>query len=161
MKTGMCAIVLLLMLCGPLGAQQADLDAERAAILALHERARQAHFDGDAEAFLAGTAEEWLRVSGGEVTKRQKAERLLPLQHYLDRMTFDVVKDATPTVVEVSPDGQMAWLIGVVDVRGHIRTDAGAVEPVAFRSAFLHVYRKGDTGWSRVAEADTQRPLLP
>ena len=136
----------------------ATADSDRAAILALHERTRRAHFEKDSALFLAGTADEWLRVSGGEVAQRRKAEQLPGLQDYLDRMEFDAVEDARPTVVELSADGTLAWLVGAVDVRGRYR-GADGVEPVAFRAAFLHVYRKGPEGWERVAEADTQRPL--
>lgn len=133
--------------------------ADRAAILALHERTRRAHFERDAEAFLAGTADAWLRVSGGGLAERQKADQLPLLQDYLDRMEFDAVEDAQPTVVEISADGTLAWLAGVVDIRGRYRGEDGAVEPVSFRAAFLHVYRKGPGGWERVAEANTERPL--
>lgn len=138
-------------------AQAADPD--RAAILALHERTGQAHFDRDAKAFLSGTADTWLRVSGGEVAERTKTEQLPRLQEYLDRMEFDTIEEVRPPVVEFSPDRRVAWLVGAVDVRGRLRGQGDVVEPVGFRAAFLHVYRKGDDGWERVAEADTQRPL--
>jgi hypothetical protein len=146
-------------LVGAAGAPSAGGAADRAAILALHERTRRAHFQRDAEAFLDGTADTWLRISGGELAERRKAERLPLLQDYLDRMEFEAVEDAQPTVVEISADGTLAWLAGVVDIRGRYRGEDGEVEPVSFRAAFLHVYRKGPDGWERVAEADTERPL--
>lgn len=148
-------LVGLIAACGP----AADPAAEVAAILAINERVRQAHWDADATAFLAAHPAEWLTISHGSLETSTRDETLPRLQQYLDDMTFSELSFQSDPMVHVSGDGRTAWLIGSVRVRGLRRHGEGRPEPVAFTSAWVDLYRKENDRWLLVARASTDAPL--
>jgi len=136
-----------------------DEDADRRAILSLYEAQRAAHFQRDAEAFLAAVEGGYWAIGNGTVRFRRKAEALPQVRTYLESTRFEEVRDVAPPRVTLSPDGRSAWLIGQVEVRGARRDSTGAERPMAFRAAWMDVYRKDDGRWRLVARANTEGRL--
>ncbi len=136
-----------------------DLDREIAAIRAINERVRQAHWQADAEGFLAAHRTTWLSVANGSVDTVAKANALPRLQQYLSEMTFEEISYQAEPIVHVSTDGRSAWLIGQVMVRGSRRQEDGTSKPIAFASAWVDLYQKSGGQWQLVARAGSDRPV--
>lgn len=124
------------------------------AIIETLETVRRGHLERDTGAFLAGAGENWIRVADGEIVERRRADQARALSAYLADTEFADVRFVGDPVVRLSDDGSMAWVAAKVDV---CATHAGA--PLAFRSAFLHVYRRSGEAWVRAAEANTEATL--
>lgn len=129
--------------------------ADRAAILAIYERTRAAHFDEDPEEFLAPVDSAYWVVSSGGVRHRDKAEALRELKGYFREATFTDVQDVVPPRITVAPSGDVAWLIGQVEVRG----ESVGGDTIAFLAAWLDLYQKRRGLWRLVVHANTQRDL--
>lgn len=152
------ALILSASLVYPASAEDARA-ADRAAILAIHEQTREAHFERDPEKFLASVEDGYWSIRGGDVAFRSKDEALAGLRQYLDQTTFKRVEDVDPPRIQVSGDGTMAWLIGQVEVEAEQPDGSGGSRALGFRSAWLDVYQKRDGRWRLVARANTQRNL--
>lgn len=133
--------------------------ADRAAILAIYEDTRAAHFDRDPERFLAAVDSGYWVVSEGGARYRDKEEALEGLREYLTGTTFTTVSDIEAPRITVAPGGDVAWLIGRVEVRGETRGEGGGVHPLAFRAAWVDIYRKYHGHWRLVVHANTERDL--
>lgn len=131
---------------------------DRAAIQAIYEQTRAAHFHQDADAFLAAVDSGYWSVSDGRASFRSKADALADLRDYLTATTFEAVTDVRPPIITISDDGKTAWLIGVVEVRAQQR-DSIAPRRLAFRSAWVDIYQKRAGRWRLVVRANTQLEL--
>lgn len=139
-------------------AGSATLKEDRAAIQAIYEQTRAAHFHQDAEAFLAAVDSGYWSVSGGRASFRSKREALADLQSYLAATTFEAVTDVRPPMITISADGTTAWLIGVVEVRAQQHDSLGP-HRLAFQSAWVDIYQKHAGQWRLVVRANTQLEL--
>jgi hypothetical protein len=136
-------------------AGSATVEEDRAAIQAIYEQTRAAHFHQDAEAFLAAVDSGYWSVSGGRASFRNKTEARADLQGYLAATTFEAVDDVRPPIITISADGTTAWLVGVVEVRARQRDSAGP-HRLAFQSAWVDIYEKHAGRWRLVVRANTQ-----
>jgi ketosteroid isomerase-like protein len=132
-------------------------ERDRQEILRDYEAIKAAHFHRDAAAFLAPYDSSWVVVSSGSVNSRTGALAQAPLQAYLDSMTFTDITDVESPRIEVATDGDMAWLLGHVRIRGQRRRADGTTIPIEFESAFVDVWRKHGGRWRIVAHANTER----
>jgi len=130
---------------------------DRRALLAIYEAQRTAHFSGDAEQFLAAVDTGYWAIANGESRLRGKAEALSAAGAYFHDVRIQAVEDVAPPRITVAPDGRTAWLIGQVEVRGTRRDPAGSRRPVAFRAAWLDLYRKVGGAWRLQARVNTER----
>jgi len=73
---GLCALFLLF----PAAGDAADVEAEKRELLALHEEFKAAHVRGDAETILQSLAEDYVRVSRGEVTHPEPGDMAFRMQ---------------------------------------------------------------------------------
>jgi hypothetical protein len=148
-------VVLWLAACG----SQHSTAAEHAAILELYEAQRRAHFQQDAQLFLAAVDTGYLSIVNGVVQYRRKEDALEGVADYFRQTRFDEVLDLSPPRVMLASDGRTAALIGEVEVRGVQQQSGGVERAVAFRAAWLDLYEKGTSGWRLVARANTQRDV--
>jgi hypothetical protein len=155
---------LLTMTCGSLvslcgACSQSDPAADRRALLDIYEAQRSAHFQQNAEMFLAAVDTGYLAIGSGVVRYRPKAEASIAVSQYFGQTEFDHVRDLSPPRVVLAPGGQTAWMIGEVEVRARQRDSNGVSQPLAFRAAWLDIYEKTPNGWRLVVRANTQREL--
>ena len=125
-----------------------DLAGERAALLALHEEAMEAHRQSDVELLLRAEADDFVLVNRGEVSYPGLAQRRQSLGTYLRGVRFAEYIDTTAPVVHVSADGGTGWVIARVRARG--TEVAGAGRSMQFESAWIELYEKRDGRWRRV-----------
>jgi len=164
-----CAVLATLACAGPTPRESPDFhpvdSAARAAdhteLLRLHEQARRAHLQRQADWLAADWADSLFSLSRGGVsigTKENRARSLDGLQEYLDASTFQAWDDIVPPRIRISPDGQMAYV--VVQKRVHLtaKDSTGAVVPERTRYAWLSVYEKQAGEWRLSAIASTERP---
>ena len=135
-----------------------DLDADRAALLALHADQRTAHIEKDAARLTATFADTFRNISRGEITTPSRAASTERLQAYFDRSTFQAWDDITPPVIRISPDGRMATV--AVHKRVRLTAPDSTGTPVAEHTVFawLATYEKQDGIWRLTAVASTDRP---
>lgn len=128
---------------------------ERAAVLALHHKSREAHFRGDVEAILEGAAPEVVNVTQGRIHRVARQQTRQFLTNYLQGATYLEWDDLEPPVVRVSRDGTMAWLAVRVHSRRTKRTPQGIENEESFVFSGLMALEKHDGKWVRVASATT------
>jgi len=125
-----------------------DMTGDRAALLALHEEAMEAHRKSDIELLLRTDSDDFVLVNRGEISHPSMAERSQVLGEYLRRVHFAEYVDTATPVVHVSADGGTGWVIAQVRARGTEVTGAG--RSVQFESAWIELYEKLDGRWRRV-----------
>lgn len=134
--------------------------ADRAELLRLHQRARAAHLEHRADWLASEWADTIFSLSQGKVsigTKENRARSQAGFQQYLDASTFQAWDDIVPPRIQISPDGQMAYVI--VQKRVHLtaKDSTGAVQAERTRFAWLSVYEKQAGKWRLAAIASTDR----
>ena len=147
-------LLLSLAACGP----RPDLEADRAALLRLHDLAQTAHLDKRPDLLVASFADSFLNISRGAVTVRTPAESRARFQAYFDRSTFLEWADLAPPLIRVSPDGQMAYVIVQKRVRLSAPDSAGVARGVHTIFAWVELYQKQAGRWTLMAVASTDRP---
>lgn len=136
----------------------ADLEKEKQALLQLHQRAREAHLKGDA-ALLAADASEFLELSRGEMHRVTRDDLREMFTRIFKSRRYHTWDDATPPVVHVSKDGQMAWMAV------HITARLTMLEPEtrdrAFQSSWIATYEKQGGKWKMVAISSSVADIEP
>ena len=133
------------------------LTADRAELLRLHARAREAHLSRRADWLVNEWADSLFSVSGGRVSVTRPSQGQPGFQEYLDAVEFQAWDDIVPPRIRISADGQMAYI--VVEKRVHLtpRGPSGR-EAERTRFAWLSVYEKVAGRWRLAAIASTDRP---
>jgi hypothetical protein len=121
----------------------ADLRAE---LLSLHETTRRAHLLGDAALIAGTTADRLLLADSGAVRLQSKAELTQFFTGYFKRVRYRQWRDASPPVVTISPDGQMAWMAVEVEAQ-YTQTDKPAEGEKTFRSSWIATYQRDKCAW--------------
>ena len=125
-----------------------DVAGDRAALLALHEEAMEAHRKSDVELLLRADADDFVLANRGEISRPSLEQRRQLLGTYLRGVRFSEYIDTTAPVVHVSADGSTGWLIAQVRAQG--TEVAGAGRSLRFESAWIELYEKRDGQWRRV-----------
>jgi len=149
----LCALLLLL----PATRDTADLEAEKRKLLALHEEFKAAHLRGDAETILQRLAEDYVRVSRGEVTHPEHGDMASRMQDYLGRTTFSEYRDLRAPIVRVSDDGTLGWVIVELRARGVQTEPEGTEEPLEFVCAWISLFEKRGGEWVMTGDVSTFR----
>ena len=150
---GLCALLLV----WPAVGDAADLEAEKQTLLALHEEFKAAHVRGDAETILQRLAEDYVRVSRGEVSHPQHEDMASRMRDYLGRTTFSEYRDLKPPIVRVSDDGTLGWVIVELQARGVQTGPEGTEEQLEFVCAWVSLFEKRDGEWVTIGDVSTFR----
>lgn len=118
----------------------------RADLVALHETTRRAHLLGDATLIAAGAADQILMADGGAARVQSNAELTQFFATYFKRVRYREWRDVSRPVIEISPDGQMAWM-AVELVAQHTQTDAPESAPTTFKSGWIATYQRTACTW--------------
>jgi hypothetical protein len=147
-------VVLAITACTAAPVADRDPGAE---LLAIHEQVLEAHRTGDVDLWMGTEVDEFVSANAGSITFPTLAERRAMREPYLRSTTFDVYHDVREPVVEVSPDGQLGWVIVQVEVAGtQIMPDSStaAIEAVW---AWIELYRKVDGQWKLVGNVSNRQ----
>ncbi len=138
--------------CGP----AANLDADRAELLRLHDQARTAHLEERVD--LMQFPDSLMQVSRGAVSVRSRAQNEERFRAYFDRSTFQEWDDIAPPVIRISPDGRMAYVVVQKRVRLTAPDSAGVPQPEHVVFAWVEIYEKRESRWTLTLVASTDRP---
>lgn len=136
----------------------APRDADRAALLALHQKVMVAHREGNVEMLLEDGADDSIIGNRGAVTRPPLAEQRARLGPYLSSTRFDFYRDRIPPIVRVSDDGSLGWVIVEVEAKGTQRSGDGTEAPLEFVSAWIELYEKRAGRWYRVGNVSNFKP---
>lgn len=135
--------------------QSTDLEAEKQAILVLHEEQRKAHFEKDAALLMSQASPEFTVVNRGAIDKPTKEESIQKFQAYFDAVDFVKWDDVTPPVFSFSEDGTMATTIVDKLVITRQKQEGNQLDTTHF--AWLTVYKKRNGKWEMESMASTNK----
>lgn len=128
-----------------LSAALADIAADEAELLRLHQEILDAHRNIGLEAWLAKGSDPFISANRGVISYPPKEARSEMFRRYIGSTEFEYYRDMVPPVVKVSADGTLGWVIVQVEAKG---TRAGAT--YQFQSAWIELYEKQRGAWVNV-----------
>lgn len=126
----------------------ADLEQEKATLLQLHRRAREAHLKGDA-ALLSADAADFLELSDGQMRRVTRDELRALFTRIFQSRRYHSWDDVTSPVVHVSSDGRMGWM--AVHITARVTMFEPKPRERAFQSSWIATYEKRSDGWKMTA----------
>lgn len=133
-----------------------NIELEKSALLEIHRRDRQAHFETDIDLLLSHGASEFISVSNGEIHRSSLAEQRAFFTDYFKGATYYEWDDLEPPIVQVSDDATMAWMIVRTQVHRTTQVEgSGESREIKFIYAGIMTYEKQDGKWLRVANVST------
>jgi ketosteroid isomerase-like protein len=129
----------------------------RAQLLAMHEQVLEAHRTGDVERWMAVEDDDYVSANGGTITFPTTGERRAMREPYLLSTSFEVYRDLQDPIVEVSPDGQLGWVIAQVEMRGTQTSSDSSTHPIEAVWAWIELYRKVDGAWKLVGNVSNRQ----
>jgi hypothetical protein len=118
----------------------------RAELLSLHETTRRAHLLGDSALLAATIADRLVLADNGAVRIQSNGEVAQFYRGYFKRVRYRQWRDASPPLVTISPDGQMAWMAVAVEAQ-YSRTDKPAEGEKTFKSSWIATYQRDKCAW--------------
>jgi hypothetical protein len=118
----------------------------RAELISVHETTRQAHLRGDASLISATIGDQLLLAENGGIRVQTNAQVTQFFSGYFNRVRYREWRDVSPPVVEISPDGQMAWMAVGVDAR-YTRADKPAEGEKSFKSSWIATFKRDKCAW--------------
>ena len=132
-----------------------DLEAEKAAIMVLHQEQRQAHMEKNVALLLKDSLTDYTELNRGYIKKPTYAESRARFQSYFDAVDFIKWDDVAPPVFSFSDDATMATTI--VDKEVITRDKSGDQHLDTTRYAWMAVYKKSDGKWRLHQMTSTSR----
>jgi len=154
-----CLMLMMLCLASVTQAQSpVDLEKEKAELLRLHRLDREAHFKTDVDLLLDGSAEEFIAVSNGKISRSQRTGERAGFAEYFKGVKYYEWDDLEAPIVRISKDGSMAWMITRLRSRRTQKDNAGKEKEQRFVYAGIMIYEKQNGKWVRVANVSTFEP---
>ncbi len=122
-----------------------DIEANRRAILALHDQQRQAHFEKNAELLLGNNSPDYIEVNRGVVKKPTHAESLKKFESYFNSVDFTKWDDVSPPIISFSDDATMATV--VVDKLVVVKSKTVENKVDTSHYAWLAIFKKVNGKW--------------
>ena len=130
----------------------------KAELLTIHQAARRAHLNRDVDFIVAGMGTEFTAVREGKIRLLSRDDVRKQFTEYFRGAEFLAWDDLEPPIIQVSPDGQMGWMIVRVRIAYTKTDDAGAKSKEDTIMAWISAYEKRDGKWLLVANATTSQP---
>ena len=129
----------------------ADIKSDERALLALHEKARQAHLRGDAVMLTEDMADEVLDSGRGAFDRVTREQFLQRFTNYFKTAKYSSFDNMVPPVAHVAPDGNSGWV--AVQIKAHITNTAPDKPPeeTDFQYAWLATFEKQQGKWRMTA----------
>ena len=118
----------------------------RSELLAMHERTRQAHLQGEGAANAENIGDQLLMADNGTLRRQSKADVAQFFSGYLKSVRYSEWRDVSPPVVTISPDAQMAWMAVEVAAK-FTRADKPQEGEKSFRSSWIATYARENCVW--------------
>jgi len=154
-----CLVLIMLVLTSITQAQSpVDLEKEKTELLRLHKVDREAHFKTDVDLLLDGSAEEFVAVSNGKISRSQRTGDRKGFAEYFKGVKYYEWDDLEEPIVRISKDGSMAWMITRIRSRRTQKDKTGKEKEEKFVYAGIMIYEKQNGKWVRVANVSTFEP---
>ena len=153
MKEAFLTLLVLLFSCS----SGFDEERERQAILELHEAQRDYHFQKKTEAFAWLMSEDFISVSGGQVSRPTYEENVERFGRYFNSVEFVKWDDVQPPVVRFSDDGSLAYTVVEKQVVVSYPDEEGGVFTDTTDFAWMTIYKKYKDGWKIDGVASTNK----
>ena len=131
-----------------------NIEAEKAAISKIMAEADQELLDGVLKKDTTDTSTS-INIMEGKLTRLTAAETYERNQSLLDRGEFVKIENLEDPIINVSPDGQMAWVAVKTKFMIAYTDSLGMEKEWEGVEARLEVYEKKNNKWSSVATAQT------
>lgn len=122
-----------------------DLEAEKNAIMVLHNKHRQAHFEKNIEMLLENNAADLMQVNRGVIRKDSMEESAKRFRNYFDAVEFVKWDDVEPPVFSFSDDATMATTLVNKLVVLKLKQENYRLDTTYF--AWMAVYKKTKGQW--------------
>jgi len=136
---------------------QPDIEKERKAIQFLLEQERKAHFDRNADLFVAEFADSMIAVNKGKVTAASPDENKKRIADYFDRARFIKWDDTAEPLIRFSGDGTMAYAVIQKQVIVSYPDSSGRKIKDTTDYAWVSIYRKQQGEWKIETNISTEK----
>jgi hypothetical protein len=136
--------------------------SDRGALMKLHEQGREAHLSKNANAMVAGFADNFLSVNRGKIDSiSSREESTARFQKYFDAVKFKKWDDLAAPTIRFSDDHSLAYMT-VNKLVVHETTDSlGKAIEATTHFAWISIFRKQKTGdWKLECVASTNEPEI-
>jgi hypothetical protein len=113
---------------------------------ATHEEARRAHLEGNAELMAPAMADQLVLVSNGDVSVNPKERMISFFKDYFAKVQYLEWSDAAPPLIDVSFDGQTAWMAVKIRAR-YLDRAKPEVGEKTFKSSWIATYQRVGCAW--------------
>lgn len=88
-----------------------DINKEKGRILKLHEKQKDFHINKNADSLVGQFSDDFYSINKGVISKPSKEESISMFSNYFNSVDFIKWDDKVPPIINVSSDGQMAYVI--------------------------------------------------
>lgn len=125
------------------------------ALVAVLDKERQAHLQGDAELLVAHLADELVELSRGEIHRRTRDDVATMFRNVFGSADYERWDDLEPPRLLIAADGTLAWTARRVDVVLSSSSPEGASRSTRFISAHSATYEKRSGEWKMTSVTST------
>ncbi|HEX6880949.1 MAG TPA: nuclear transport factor 2 family protein [Terriglobales bacterium] len=123
------------------------------ALLAIHQRTREAHLKGDAVLLTSDLASEIMDVGRGQFQKQTREQVREHFSTYFRQAKYASFEDLAAPSIHISADGSSAWMAVQVRAKITMNEPGKTPEQVDFQSAWLSTFEKQNGQWKMTAIA--------
>lgn len=137
--------------------QNADQSREKKMIREMLVTERKAHFEGNADMFINEFADSMISVNKGVVRIPERKEQRDRIGSYFSSMEFIKWDDMTEPIIEMSPDGKMAYAVVQKRVVVRYPDSTGTQITDSTDYAWVSIYKKINNDWKVVCNVSTNK----
>lgn len=131
-----------------------DLEKEKEELLKVHKVDREAHFKTDVDLLLQHSAEEFISVNSGKISKSSRTELKQIFEEYFENAKYYEWDDLETPIIRISNDASMAWMIVRIKVK-RTQLKSNENKDREFIYAGIMTYEKQHNKWVRIANVST------
>lgn len=132
-----------------------DFEAEKEAIMVLHQEQRKAHMEENVSLLVKDGSPDFIEVNRGFIKSPTEEESIKRFQSYFDAVDFVKWDDVYPPVISFSDDGTMATTVVDKLVITKQKSEGGQLDTAHY--AWLAVYKKYNGKWQMHRMGSTNR----
>lgn len=122
-----------------------DMDAEKKAIIAIHNDQQKAHLEKNVALLLGDSSADYIEVNRGLVKKPSYTENFKKFTAYFESVDFVAWEDVSPPIISISDDGTMATSVVEKLVVTRAKSADHKLDTTHF--AWLAVFKKINGKW--------------
>lgn len=145
----------LLLLVGQACNKRSDIDAEKKAILAIHETQRKAHLEKDAHLLLHDNSADYIEINRGLIKMPTYAESFKRFKSYFETIDFVKWDDISPPIISFSEDATLATSVVNKLVITRNKLENNRLDTTHY--AWLAVFKKVNGKWQLHRMASTNK----